>query len=360
MVLRKEPRGNGAAVTMADVAARAGVSTSTASLAFRTTGPITEKTRARILAIAAEMGYSGPNPMAQSLKRGRSGIVGVVVAEQIRHAFHSPVTIATMDGLSEVLDTLGTGQLLLPGGVDSDGRSSHLLDTMPLDAVVFLTRGEDFDRLIPRLVARRIPMVGIEGPHHPGVTLVEIDDARGMLELAQYVASLGHSRVGVVMRTTRLGESVAPGPVEPVNHNLEHIGNSTIRERLRSVHSIFPDAVRVEAGGRDVEAGDEAATVLLSRVIRPTILMAQNDLLAAGALRAAARLGIRVPEDLSVTGFDGVALPWLTTRLTTVEQPLQQRGREAGRMIGEILAGGTPDPVRLAVTLRPGDTTAPL
>ena len=343
---------------MADVAARAGVSTSTASLAFRTTGPITEKTRARILAIADEMGYAGPNPMAQSLKRGRSGIVGVVVAAQIRHAFHSPVTIATMDGLSEVLDTLGTGQLLLPGGVDSDGRSSHLLDTMPLDAVVFLTRGEDFDRLIPRLVARRVPMVGIEGPHHANVSLVEIDDAHGMLELAQYVAGLGHSDVGVIMRTTRLGEEGAPGAVEPVDLDLDQISNRTIRERLRSVHSVFPGAVRVEAGGRDVEAGDAAAMVLLQQSIRPTAIMAQNDLLAAGALRAASRLGLRVPDDLSVTGFDGVALPWLTTRLTTVVQPLQERGRAAGRMIGEILAGGTPVPVRLDVSLRVGDTTA--
>ena len=90
-----------------------------------------------------------------------------------------------------------------------------------------------------------------------------------------------------------------------------------------------------------------------------SILVVDDDAVSRHVLEQALHeAGIRVPDDLSVTGFDGVALPWLTTRLTTVVQPLQERGRAAGRMIGEILAGGTPVPVRLDVSLRVGDTTA--
>lgn len=161
------------------------------------------------------------------------------------------------------------------------------------------------------------------------------------------------------MRTTRLGEDGPPGTPVPVGWDLDSIRNSTIRERLRSVHSVIPGAIRVEAGGRTVESGEAAAMVLLSQAIRPTALMAQNDLLAAGALRAAAKLGLNVPGDVSITGFDGVSLPWLSQPLTTVVQPLQERGRAAGLMIGELLAGRTPQPVLLPVSLRLGRTTGP-
>lgn len=347
-------------VTIADVAALAGVSTSTASLAFRTTGSITERTRARILDAARELNYAGPNPTARSLKSGRSGIVGVVVAESIRRAFQSPVTIATMDGLSEELDALDVGQLLLPGRSDGSGRSVRLLDGMPVDAVVFVTRGEEFDALLPSLRARRIPMVGIEGPHGDGISLVDIDDARGTAELARHVQGLGHRDVGVVMRTTRIGASVPPGSLENVAARLDEIGNRTIRERLRATAEVFPDALRVEAGGRDLEAGETAAGRLLDRARRPTAILAQNDMLAAGALRAAAARGLRVPGDVTITGFDGADLPWLDRRLTTVEQPLQERGRMAGRMVGRLLAGETPGNVLLPVEVRVGDTSGPV
>lgn len=347
-------------VTIADVASRAGVSTSTASLAFRTTGSITDRTRARILSAAGELGYAGPNPVARSLKSGRTGIVGVVVAESIRRAFQSPVTIATMDGLSEELDALDVGQLLVPGRIGAGASSSRLLDSMPVDAVVFLARGEQFDDLLPGLRARRIPMVGIEGPHADDIVLVGIDDDRGAAELARHVRSLGHTRVGVVMRTTRLGASAPAGQVVPIAFELEAIANRTIRGRLAATAEVFPDAVRVEAGGRDLEAGEAAAARLLDVGRPPTALLAQNDLLAAGALRAAAARGLDVPRDLTITGFDGADLPWLDRRLTTVEQPLRERGRVAGRLVSELLQGGSPGGVVLPVSFRAGDTAGPV
>jgi len=352
---RNSPRGS---VTLADVAALAGVSTSTASLAYRSTGSITPATRARILRAAAELGYAGPDPMARSLKSGRSGIVGVVVAGSIRRAFQNPVALATMAGLSEALDELDVGQLLLPGRREPHAGAAPLLEGMPVDAVVFLTRGEEVDALLPGLRARRIPIVGVEGPHGDGVAVVDIDDARGMGELARHVRGLGHRRVGVLMRTTRIEEDGPPGPVVPVGQGLEEIVNRTIRERLRAARSVFPDAVRVEAGGRDLEAGEAAAGVLLDLPSPPTAILAQNDMLAASALQAAAARGIRVPEDLTVTGFDGADLPWLGRRLTTVEQPLHDRGVHAGRMVGELLAGRAAASVVLPVRLRTGETAA--
>ncbi|RIJ58403.1 LacI family transcriptional regulator, partial [Clavibacter lycopersici] len=251
---RNSPR---TSVTLADVAALAGVSTSTASLAYRSTGSITPATRARILRAAASIGYAGPDPTARSLKSGRSGIVGVVVAGSIRRAFQNPVALATMAGLSEALDELDVGQLLLPGRREPREGSAPLLEGMPVDAVVFLTRGEEVDALLPGLRARRIPMVGVEGPHGEGVAVVDIDDARGMGELARHVRDLGHRRVAVLMRTTRIEEDGPPGPVLPVGRDLEAIVNRTIRERLRAVRSVFPDAVLLDAR-RAHQHGDAA------------------------------------------------------------------------------------------------------
>ena len=353
-------RGRRGRATIADVAAIAGVSTSTASLVYRRSDRVLPQTRERILAAAEQLGYQGPDPVASSLRSGRSGIIGIVIAERVRQAFQNPVAVATMDGLSDVLDGEGFGQLLLPGRAEPVAGRGDPLRMLPVDAVVFATRGEEFDHLLPLVRARGVPMVGIEGPHAEGITLVEVDDVGGMSEMARHLAALGHERVGVLMRTTRLGHAGDPGPVEPVDAGLERIVNRTIRGRLEAVQGVFPDAIRVEAGGRDVEAGAAAARTLLRRSDRPTAVIAQNDMLAAGALQAAASMGLRVPEDLTVTGFDGVEMSWLGRTLTTVRQPLHERGRRAGELVSARLRGeDVPERTLLPVELVPGDTAGP-
>ena len=92
---------------------------------------------------------------------------------------------------------------------------------------------------------------------------------------------------------------------------------------------------------------------------RPTAIVAQSDLLAAGALRAAAALGLGVPEDLSVTGYDGVDLPWLDHTLTTIVQPGTDKGRRLGQMVRSALSGEMPVTETFEVALRIGTTTAP-
>ena len=354
-------RGRQGRATIADVAAIAGVSTSTASLVFRNQDRVAPGTRDRILAAAEAVGYQGPHPVASSLRSGRSGIVGIVIAERVRQAFQNPVAVATMDGLSDVLDGEGFGQLLLPGRADPVPNRPDPLRMLPVDAVVFATRGEEFDGLLPVVRARGVPIVVIEGPHAHDVTVVEVDDVGGMRAMAEHVAALGHSRVGVIMRTTRLGRSGAPGPVEPVGARLDQIVNRTIRGRLEAVQGVFADAVRVEAGGRDAAAGAAAALRLLQTEDRPTALLAQNDQLAAGALGAAAELGLQVPEDVTVTGFDAVEMPWLGRTLSTVRQPLHERGRRAGELVTALLRGEeVPPRTMLPVELVTGQTAGPL
>ena len=182
--------------TLAGVAARAGVSPSTASLAFSGSPRVTAATRDRVLAAAAELGYAGPDPIAASLRRGRSGVIGVFIGERLLHAFRDPVSVQLLDGITEVLGSHGAGLLLLAG--DSGRPPLEQILRMPLDAAVFATCGLEDDPALAALRARGVPIVAVEGPDVDGVPLIDIDDRGGIAELGGHLVELGHHRVATV------------------------------------------------------------------------------------------------------------------------------------------------------------------
>lgn len=345
-------------VTLADVAARAGVSASTASLAFSGAGPVAEATRARVLAAAAELGYAGPDPVARSLRQRRSGVVGVVLGGRLWNAFRDPVAVALLDGVSEELTPLGSGLLLLPSTRRADTAAARLSQA-PVDVLVFATCGADDDPLIGQAQSRGIPMLGIEGPHLPGVPLVDLDQQAGSREATEHLLALGHRDIAVI--TLPLRSDTHRGPVDERRQARATL--AVARSRLAGVGQVLklPPGRVVETAANAVEEGERAAAGLLAADPRPTAILAQSDLLAVGAVRAAEAAGLRVPSDLSVIGFDGIDTSgWLPEgNLTTVEQPMVRKGRVAGALIAELLAGRTPRSVTLPVHLRPGTTTAP-
>ena len=344
--------------TLSDVASRAGVSVSTASLAFSGAGPVAESTRSRVLAAAAELSYAGPDPVAASLRRGSSGIVGVVVGERLRDAFRDPFAIGMLDSLAESLAPHGLAMLLLPMSTGPDGLPAEQYRTAPLDVVVFATGGmRDEPALIP-LRRRSVPVVAVEGPAVPDAVMVRIDDEQGSAVAARYLLGLGHRRVAVVTMPWRPGGR--RGPVDEARRRTE--GYPDAANRLAGLLSVTTPSSILETAANDVEEGELAARSLLDRPARerPTAVVAQSDVLAAGVLRAAGALGLSVPGDLSVVGFDGVDFPWLRPhRLTTVVQPVEEKGAAAARAAVELVAGRRPPDVDLPVTFRPGTTTGP-
>ena len=339
--------------TLSTVAARAGVSPSTASLAFAGSPRVAPATLARVLRAADELGYTGPNPLAASLRRGRSGVVGAVVGERLMYAFRDPVAVQLMDGLTEVLGELGVGLLLVAG---DGGMAPAQLGRLPLDAAVFATCGLEDDPAFRLLRARRVPLVAVEGPVEAGVPLVGIEDRGGTEELARHLYGLGHRRVAMVAMPLRLDGR--RGPVDEAR--LAAGVYRDTRERLLGARAVYPGLPAVETASNSIEEGQRAGAAILAGADRPTAVIAQSDLLAAGVLRAAAARGLAVPADLSVAGFDGADLPWLEpVRLTTVVQPTVEKGRIAGRAVVALLAGEVPPDVILPVHLRPGTTTGP-
>jgi DNA-binding LacI/PurR family transcriptional regulator len=340
--------------TLAAVAARAGVSASTASLAFAGSPRVAPATRERVLSAAAELGYAGPDPLAASLRRGRSGVVGAFIGERLLYAFRDPVALQLLDGISEVLSAHDVGLLLLAG--DAGRPSTNQIARVPLDAAIFATCGLEDDPALDQLRARGVPIVAVEGPDVEGVALIDIDDRGGTRDLARHLHDLGHRRVEVVAMPLRLDGT--SGPVTPERRALAHYRD--VRHRIAGVEDVFGLVPVYETPSNAVDEGAAAGRLLLdvdpSR--RPTAIVAQSDVLAAGVLQAAAELGLRVPEDLSVVGFDGAELPWLTpTRLTTVVQPSDEKGRLAARAAMDLVEGGAPTRVLLPVELRVGTTS---
>ncbi len=338
------------------MAAHAGVSPSTASLAFSGSSRVTPDTRARVLTAAEELGYAGPDPLAASLRRGRSGIVGTFVGERLLYAFRDPVAVQLLDGISEVLGPHGVGLLLLAGDTSRPGLDK--LARIPLDAAIFATCGLEDDPALELLSRRGVPLVGVEGPVADGVVLVDIDDRGGTAELARHLHDLGHRRVATIAMPLRLDGS--RGPVDEARRALVHYRD--VRHRMEGVFDVFGHVPVVETASNAVDEGEWAGRVLLDvpESERPTAVIAQSDVLASGVLRAAAQLGLRVPEDVSVAGFDGADLPWLhSTVLSTVVQPTDEKGRTAARAVVELLEGRRPADVSLPVTVRLGTTTGP-
>jgi DNA-binding LacI/PurR family transcriptional regulator len=332
--------------TLAAVAARAGVSSSTASLAFSGAGPVSEETKARVLAAAEELHYAGPDPRAASLRRGRSGIIGVVMDDRLSDAFRDPVNIAMLDGLADELGRAGCGLLLMTGDRTNMGLTA-------VDAVVLFGCTPRLDDAVATFRLRGIPLVTVEADAEDGVVDIGLDNREATRVIAQHVRDLGHEDVALV--TLPVDGDRAPGVVDATRERRADV--HTAVERLRGARDVFPQAVAFAATGSYVEAGEVAGRALLDAARRPTAILAQSDLLAVGVINAAEERGLRVPDDLSVVGFDGIPLAGVD--LTTMVQPSVAKGRAAGSAALALADGQAATSVAFASEFHRGATTAP-
>jgi DNA-binding LacI/PurR family transcriptional regulator len=330
-------------VTLRDVAAEVGVSAKTVSNAFSRPDQLSARLRDEILAAAARLGYPGPDPLAAGLRRGRVGAVGVAYANRLSYAFDDPVTVELLAGITSVAETAGAGLLLLPGSASQEGRVAALTGAV-VDGLIVNSLAID-DPLLSIAIARQLPLVVIDQPDParlaelgaPGSPWVGIDDRSAAAALAEHVLSLGHRRLGVVCfglhhRPTRGlvdEETQAAATYLVSRRRLAGFRDAAVRAGL--------DWARVPvAQGTDstVEDGAAGAATVLATKPRPTALLCLSDRLAAGALRVAGQLGLRVPDDVSIAGFDD-APPAADLGLTTIRQPNRTKGELAtGALLG--------------------------
>ncbi|CAN5893335.1 LacI family DNA-binding transcriptional regulator [soil metagenome] len=348
-------------VTLLTLARDLGVSRATVSNAYNRPDQLSTALRSRILARAEQLGFAGPDPMARGLRSGRTGAVGVLIDQGLSYAFSDPTAVLYLDGLATELQGDGLG-LLLHAGTGSR-TDAELVRAAAVDAWVIRSLPED-EPAVEAAVAQQRPMVVLDQPDLPGVPLVGIDDAGGAAAATRHLVDLGHRAVSVL--TMPLRPDGYQGLVDAARER--YATYPVMRNRLCAVEQTLSaagvdwvDVPVVECAVNDLDTGALGAYELLHRTPAPTAILALSDQLALGALRAAQEMGVTVPGTCSVVGFDDA--PGASTAvppLTTVAQPLRERGQAAGAIVRALLAGEPAStPARLPVSLVLRDSTAP-
>lgn len=315
-----------------DVAREAGVSKTAVSFAFNQPDNLNAATRDRILAVAATLGYR-PSPLARRLASRRTGQIGLVVPQEIHDIFANPFMGELLRGLGEPLDQEGLSLVIVP---PVQGSLAKALDGALVDGLVLLGLSPDH----PELAALRhgkLPLVVLDGDGWDDVPAVSVDDFAGGRAAAEHLRSIGHRRITVVLMAAHADSPVDEG------YGTGARRMAGIRAGLGIVDGTHPDDVGIDLrivaatvsadGGRDL-------FLRLHRDGLPSAVMLMSDITAIGLLTAATAAGVRVPEDLSIVGYDDIpAASWTTPQLTTVHQPIREKGRRAAEALGQLVAG---------------------
>ena len=327
-----------------EVAKRAGVSPSTVSRVLSQPGVVSAKTRSRVLRAVDVLGYT-PNSTAKNLRTARTGKLLVTVPD-ISNPFFSLI----LQGIEDAAQREEYAVLL--GDTQHDDRREQryalMLKSKEADGLIFLGHRlpEAAQALVRNTAPRCAPVVnGCEFNPRLAVPSVHIDNAGAAADATSLLYDLGHRRIGIVT-----GPLVSPLSCDRLR------GASTIA-RARG-----GDDFVVVGGDFTVESGAEAADRLLNAENRPTAIFCFNDEMAMGVLDYARQIGVSVPRDLSVIGFDDIRFARYTyPPLTTVAQPMREIGEGTVKLLLSILAsdGETPASVTLPHTLVVRGTTAP-
>jgi LacI family transcriptional regulator, galactose operon repressor len=333
--------------TIIDVAERAGVSRGTVSRVLAGSPRVLPATRVRVLEAIEALDYQ-PSSIARSLRLQRTRTVGLIVTD-ITNPFYPEV----VRGFEDTAQEIGLGVFLCNAAEDPrrEARYLALLTERRVDAVVIAAGGLRH-RQADALRSFRVPVVVVNASSpDPRIPAVLSDSRAGGRMAAQHLIELGHRQLVYVLGPREADET-------PVR--LEGARDATRSARGLGV------ALEVVHGDGHLSGGTAAAHAVASRLKPPYALMCHNDMTAIGAMHGLTEAGIRVPDDVSVVGFDDIALTDYTVPpLTTVAQDKYAMGRRAVRLIDRILAGETVSgterlPVRLVVrasTARPQSLT---
>ena len=315
-------------ITIRDVAERAGVSTSTVSHVVNETRYVSPAVQARVRQAMDDLGYR-PNALARSLRMKRSQTLGMLVPD-IANPFFAEIVRA----IEDVAFQAGYSVFLCSseGDLAKERLSTNVLVEKQVDGIVFVTAGASAD-VVERLVAHDVPMVLIDR-ELPGVEadVVLADNLAGGRKATAHLAELGHRRIACIT-----------GPSELTLSAQRVIGYRAMLDEF----GIVQDDTLVLRGNFDYESGWQDTQALLALPDRPTAIFACNDLMAIGAMRAVFAAGLRVPEDISVVGFDNTPMaPYTNPPLTTIAQPIGGIGQAAIQMLLARIADKTRPPQR--------------
>lgn len=311
-------------ITSRDVAKRAGVSRATVSLVLNRSESVTlsAETRERVIQAAADLGYK-PNSAARMLVSGVSETIGLVISDP---------SILLFDGfIPQILYGIEranreTGFHVLVEGLEMQGQQGaydNLVESRRIDGLIVLNPRADDEALI-QLIKRGFPLVLVGSVRHPDEVSVTFSTRRVIGQAVDHVTGLGHRRIGAV--------TFSPRSFVATEARLHALASALERNGLGL------DADAIADGNFSAESGYHAAMDLLCRRPDLTAIFAGNDTIAIGVLSAARELGRRVPEDLSVIGFDDLPFAeWLGPGMTTIRIDAVRQGMIAAEMLFALL-----------------------
>jgi DNA-binding LacI/PurR family transcriptional regulator len=322
-----------ARVTLQTIADQLGVSRMTVSNAFSRPDQLSAELRQRVLDTAAGLGYVGPDPAARALARGTTGAVGVLLTDSLEYAFTDEVATGFLAAVASELAETGFALTLLTSNESAD-------DVIPArdvaidGALIYSCRADSVSR--QWLFRRKLPLVMVDQDPLAGVPSVNVDDRTGARAAAQHVVDLGHRRVAIVSMAIEGETGILTNAVATVE------GHPT-RQRLLGwldvLQSAGIDPPIARAAGNTEHEALEAAHLVLDGTERPTAILCFSDVLALGAIRCAEELGLAVPGDLSVVGFDDSPVARRARPpLTTVHQDVPAKGRLAASALVTAIA----------------------
>jgi LacI family transcriptional regulator len=310
----------GAKPTSIDVALAAGVSQSTVSRTFRNDPKVLAATRQKVMSAAELMGYY-PDEIARNMVTGKSGIIAVVVPDVVNPVF--PAMITT---LHEELQNKGMRMMLFLERNYEQGPHDILGGAgMPVDGVI-LTSATVTSPVVSEMLKRKIPSILMQRDAPMAkVDRIMPDDAAGCAAAAKHLASLGHTRIGIIA-----GSPYTSSGKNRKDHFATALRNEGLKLQDRYTRIAEPS----------FEGSAAAAASLLSMKDRPTAIFCASDTIAVKALDVAHQMSLKVPQDVSIVGFDDIdAAAWSMIDLTTVRQDLGQQCRKALFMLLERFDG---------------------
>jgi DNA-binding LacI/PurR family transcriptional regulator len=324
--------------TMRDIARATGVSQSTVSRILSgaaTTVPIADVTKERVLATARQLGYR-PNPLARGLRGARTMLIGVIVRDITDPFFAAAIEAVSIEASRRDYNVvLGHAH----GRADEAVALWGILEARHCDAIMLFGDLRDRPALIEDLQNTRVPVVAIwHGSRATGIPTVNVDNRRGMDAVLDHLAALGHRRIAFAGRR-RLGD--IREREEAYTAFLARIGEAQRDEYLQDASN-------------DFQGGVDVLERLMDLPEPPTALVASTDVIAIGALHAAQKRGLRVPADLSVTGFDDIPVARVSVpALTTVRMPTREMVESGMRLIISALDGAAEPNVDVHPVLEP-------
>ncbi len=307
--------------TMKDVAQLAGVSTATVSRALMNPEKVSASTRKRVEDAVLEAGYS-PNSLARNLRRNESKTIVTIVPD-----ICDPYFTEIIRGIEDAAMENGYLVLLGDSGQQRKRESSfiNLVFTKQADGMLLLGTDLPFD--VSKSEQKNLPPLVMACEYAPELELptVHIDNLTSAFEIVNYLTQLGHKRIAQIS-----------GPDKAALCQFRHQG---YQQALRRA-GITMNTAFCTTSDFSFEGGAKALRKLLSLPEQPTAIFCHNDMMAIGAIQEAKRLGLRIPQDLSIVGFDDIQFSqYCDPPLTTVSQPRYEIGRQVMLMMLELLKG---------------------